>query len=222
MREARLMRRVRHPSVITVHDVGETADGRPYLVMDLAEGGSLQDRLGTGTLPADAATLEAVIRALAEGLGALHAAGVIHRDVNPANLLVVRTPVPSGESDGPGRLLGSDERLVIADLGLAKDQLATRRGPTMVGGTPRFRAPEQAEIGAPIDVRTDVYAATAVLWLLVTGQHPPDPDELPVKLLGVPENVATGPCRRDGDRPRGSPQLHGGVGRRRARCVGIW
>jgi WD40 repeat protein/energy-coupling factor transporter ATP-binding protein EcfA2 len=188
VREARLLRRVRNRSVVTVHDVGEAADGRPYLVMDLAEGGVLQDRLRAATLPPDPATLKAVITTLAEGLGALHAAGVIHRDVKPANLLIVRDPaLLADDPGGSGRLLAPGERLLIGDLGLAKDQLATARGPTMMGGTPRFQAPEQAEVGARIDVRTDVYAATAVLWVLLTGQPPPVPDELPVKLLGVPD-----------------------------------
>jgi WD40 repeat protein len=188
IREARLMRRVRNRSVVTVHDAGQTADGRPFLVMDLAEGGVLQDRMGDAMPHADPASLEAVITALAEGLGALHAAGVIHRDVKPANLLIVRDHVvAAGWQPGSRALLGPGERLVIGDLGLAKDQLAPSRGPTMVGGTPRFRAPEQAEVGAGIDARTDVYAATAVLWLLVTGHPPPLPEELPVQLLEVPD-----------------------------------
>jgi WD40 repeat protein len=189
VREARLLRRVRNPSVVTVHDVGETVDGRPFLVMDLADGGVLQDRLdATVVLPPDPSALHTIVTTLAEGLGALHAAGVIHRDVKPANLLVLHDRAAVGHgAGGPGRLLSPGERLVIGDLGLAKDQLATAIGPTMIGGSPRFQAPEQTELGAAVDARTDVYAATAVVWVVLTGRPAPTPDELPVALLDVAE-----------------------------------
>ena len=187
VREARLLRRVRHPSVVTVHDIGETEDGRPYLVMDVAEGGTLGDRMGTVILPPDPGDVEAVVSALADGLSALHEAGVVHRDIKPANLLVVRDGSPTRSPPPVGRLLAPGERLVIGDLGLAKDQLATAYGPTMLGGTPGYMAPEQAEPGARIDRRTDVYASTAVLWVLVTGGQPPNPEQVPFKLHTLPE-----------------------------------
>ena len=215
VREARLMRRVRDPSVVAVHDVGETPDGLPYFVMDLAAGGVLQDRLaaagGAGAAGAvHAEDLRAVVATLAEGLAALHRASVVHRDVKPSNLLVMgdahRLPGWGGGATArpPGRLLADDERLVIGDLGLAKDQDATALGPTVLGGTPRYQAPEQTELGAPIDARTDVYAATAVVWRVVTGQPPPTPDELPVAVLGLPEGwrsvLARGLAARPDDR----------------------
>lgn len=193
VREARLLRRVRNPSVVAVHDVGETADGRPYLVMDLADGGVLADRLVDGPVPASSATLLSVVTALAEGLSALHAAGVIHRDIKPANLLIMRDRarfVPGAGGGKPGTALAPGERLVIGDLGLAKDQLATMLGPTALGGTPGFQAPEQSEVGGRIDPRTDVYAATAVLWLMLTGTRV-SPDELPVAVLGLPASWRT-------------------------------
>ena len=216
VREARLLRRVRDPSVVSVHDVGETPDGLPFFVMDLAAGGVLQDRLsgpgraGSGVVHPD--DLRAIVTTLAGGLGALHRANVVHRDVKPSNLLVMGDPhrqpgsAPGGQAGArlPGRLLGDDERLVIGDLGLAKDQDATALGPTMLGGTPGYQAPEQTQLGAPIDARTDVYAATALVWRIVTGQPPPTPDELPVAVLGVPETwravLLRGLAERPGDR----------------------
>lgn len=188
VREARLLRRVRHPAVVTVHDIGETDDGRPYLVMDVAEGGTLADRLGTVILPPDPADVSTIVTALADGLGALHDAGVVHRDVKPANLLVLRDGGGARTSPPVGRLLAPGERLVIGDLGLAKDQLATAYGPTMLGGTPGFMAPEQAEVGARIDRRADVFGATAVLWVVVTGdQNPPASDQVAFATRAAPE-----------------------------------
>ena len=88
IREAQLLRRVHSPHVVAVHDVGELADGRPYLVMEFAAGGSLASRLTPGP-GVDPESLVSVIRALASGLEALHEAGVVHRDVKPANLLIL-------------------------------------------------------------------------------------------------------------------------------------
>ncbi|MEX2587406.1 MAG: protein kinase [Actinomycetota bacterium] len=184
VREARMLRRVRSPAVVTVHDVGETKDGRPYLVMDLAGGGVLQDRLAAPWR--DTRDLEHLVRTLADGLGALHAAGVVHRDIKPANLLVMSDRRAKPGAGAPA-VLTEGERLVIGDLGLAKDQLASSYGPTMIGGTPGFQAPEQQEVGGRIEPRTDVYAATAVLWVALSGEAPPAPEQLPVKLLDLPE-----------------------------------
>jgi tRNA A-37 threonylcarbamoyl transferase component Bud32 len=185
IREGRMLRRVRNPSVVTVHDVGETPDGRPFLVMELARGGVLADRLEPARCPPDAASFRHVVRALAEGLGSLHAAGVIHRDVKPANLLVLRDRAAEPR-DAANALLAPGERVVVADLGLAKDQLATAYGPTMVGGTFGFLAPEQAELGASIDARADIYSATGVVWQLLTGRQPPFFAELAGALPELP------------------------------------
>ena len=91
VREAQLLRRVRSPHVVSVHDIGELDDGRPYFVMELATGGVLSDRIG-GAERVDADGLRSTIVALAGGLGALNAAGIIHRDVKPGNLLVIGVP----------------------------------------------------------------------------------------------------------------------------------
>lgn len=191
IREAQLLRRVRSPHVVGVHDVGELADGRPYFVMEFASGGVLADRMSGRAGMVDADGLIAVITALAAGLGALHDAHVVHRDVKPANLLVVSTGPARDAVAGPvtatrRSLVDDDERIVVGDLGLAKDQDRTTVSPTILGGTPHFRAPEQTQLGADVTAAADVYAATGVLWSLLTGELPPAPNELGPRLEGVP------------------------------------
>ena len=177
--------------MVAVHDVGELADGRPYFVMEFASGGVLADRMSDRAGVVDPDGLIAVITALAEGLGALHDAHVVHRDVKPANLLVVSTGPAREAADHPvtttrRSLVDDDERLIVGDLGLAKDQDRTTVSPTILGGTPYFRAPEQTRLGADVTAAADVYAATGVLWSLLTGELPPSPDELGPRLEGVP------------------------------------
>lgn len=189
VREARLLRRVHSPYVIAIHDIGELDDGRPYLVMELASGGVLADRISPG-VPVDAAGVEQTIRALAAGLGALHGAGVIHRDVKPANLLVVDDGPTAGDRSltvqRPG-LLADSERLVVGDLGLAKDQDRTAAGPTIVGGTPFFRSPEQTRRGESIGPQADIYGATGVIWNLLTGEPPGGEATMEAQLATAPD-----------------------------------
>lgn len=187
VREAKLLRRVRSSHVIAVHDLGDLDDGRPYLVMELADGGVLADRIDGK--PVDAAGVRAAVTALAGGLGALHAVGVIHRDVTPGNLLVVDDSVRPGDRAATVQragLLADGERIVVADLGLAKDQERTAAGPTILGGTPHFRSPEQTRRGEIIGPEADVYGATGVLWNLLTGEPPGGEGAIDAQLATVP------------------------------------
>lgn len=183
--EGQLLRRVRNDAVITVHDAGELEDGRPYLVVELAEGGTLADRLEQhGEVSSDAESTERIIVSLAEGLGAMHAAGIIHRDIKPENLLIGsdRSAADLGDRNATmvrHGLLGAGERLIIGDLGLAKDLETRGSAPSVIGGSPGFQAPEQLRRDAIIGPSADLYAASAVLWRLVSGQDCPETHDVP-------------------------------------------
>ena len=183
--EARLLRNVHSEHLVTVHDIGELEDGRPFFVMDLADRGSLADRLtGRAGIGVDMKSLRAIVTAMAEGLSALHASGFVHRDITPNNLFIQRTGPASINSRRDvataihSGLIGSDERVLLGDLGLAKDVVNSDGKLSVLAGTPRFRAPEQSDQDAEISPRTDVYGATAVLWNVVTGESPPEPNKL--------------------------------------------
>ena len=137
--EARLLFRLNDPRLVRVHGLGELPDGRPYSVMDWADGGSLRDLLAAG--PADDAL--GLLREIAAGVAVLHRHRIVHRDLSPGNVLF--------------RGSGADGRQVlIADLGLAK-ALAAASGLTARAGTPGFMAPEQNDALAMVDTRADVY-----------------------------------------------------------------
>lgn len=171
--EARILRRADSDRVVRVHDIGELEDGRPYFVMTYADRGTLADRLADGPLPvAEALRYGADI---ARGLAVLHQVGVIHRDVNPGNVLLRSGP------DGT-------ERVLIADLGLAK-AAARGSGFTLTVGTPGYTAPEQARPGdTPLDRRADVYSIGAVLHHMLTGVAPKQ-DEVPAPVRSLRPEV---------------------------------
>ncbi|HKE74614.1 MAG TPA: serine/threonine-protein kinase [Acidimicrobiales bacterium] len=174
--EGRVLRRITSPDVVRVHDLGETERQQPYLVLEFAWRGTLAQRVrdlrATGWQP-DAADLRAVAEPLARALDAMHAAGIVHRDVNPANILLTTRgagpPAPASASS----VVRSDERLVLADLGLCKD-LARNSGYTSGGGTEGFRAPELRGGPAIIDRRADLWSLSAVMAWLATGSPPGD------------------------------------------------
>jgi eukaryotic-like serine/threonine-protein kinase len=161
LREARLAARLSHPNVVSIYDAGEEADGRPYIVMEHVEGVTLADLLRErGRLPAE----EAVALALqaCRGLAHAHAAGLVHRDVKPQNLLLRR-----------------DGTLKVADFGIARAAEATAL--TQAGtvlGTAAYLPPEQA-LGEEVTAAADVYSLGAVLYELLAGRPPYEFDSLP-------------------------------------------
>ncbi|HVZ71264.1 MAG TPA: serine/threonine-protein kinase [Polyangia bacterium] len=150
-KEVKLARQIRHPNVCRVFDFGE-ADGHAFLVMELARG-SLREELARDTAPArPLAARLADARAVAEGLAAVHAAGIVHRDVTPQNVL--RT---------------SDGRLVVSDFGLAT--LADPTASSLHGGTIAYMAPEIAR-GDRASLASDVWALGVIIHEIVFGRRP--------------------------------------------------
>ncbi len=166
--EARVARRLGNDRLIGVFDLGETDDGRPYVVMELARRGTLRQRLvRTGRPGRD--DLIRLIDELGACMAAIHAKGVVHRDIKPSNLLFRVRGERGGE---PARLIEDDEQLVLADFGLARDISDGVSSATIGGGTEGYMAPEQAHTDGKADTRADIYAATVVVAELTTGRHP--------------------------------------------------
>jgi eukaryotic-like serine/threonine-protein kinase len=152
--EGRFLRKVDSLYVVGVHDIGEAEDGRPFMVLTYADGGTLADRIQAG--PLEIAEAVRIITQVGRGLKHLHARGVLHRDVKPANVLF------RSESAG--------DRAMLSDLGLGKS-LAEVSRITMPGGTPSYVAPEQVR-GERLDHRADLYSLGAVAYAAFTGQAP--------------------------------------------------
>ncbi len=163
-REAMLMARVRHANVVQILDFGFLEEGTPCIAMELVAGDAIDSRLKKdGALPWPSALRLAL--GVLSGLEAMHQAGVLHRDLKPANVLAVPGPPESAK---------------LIDFGIAQPTgedaaRLTRTG--MVIGTPAYMAPEQL-LCAPLDARTDVYAAGLLLWEMLAGKLPHGPNDL--------------------------------------------
>ena len=173
-REARVLARLHHPNIVSVHHAGE-ADGLRYFVMDYVDGRTLADRLGDGPLEPDA--LVALGRDVLGALEAAHRAGVVHRDIKPANIFLV----------GDRALLG-DFGIASADSGGDAGVTALTESGQLVG-TPAYMAPEQLTHGAATP-RTDLYAVGLVLYHACTGRRwPPATDPDHADWSGVPPRL---------------------------------
>ncbi|WP_437297548.1 serine/threonine-protein kinase [Sorangium sp. So ce426] len=162
VREARAAGRLNHAEVVRIFDLGETAAGDPYLVMELIEGESLRSALAREA----AMTPERAIALLLPVAGAMHAVhekGVVHRDLKPDNVMLVRR--------GGGRLQPK-----IVDFGVAKivsEREASQASASFeVFGTPDYMPPEQVLAVPDIDRRADIWSLCAMLYELLSGRPP--------------------------------------------------
>jgi tetratricopeptide (TPR) repeat protein len=167
-REAESASRLQHPNIISVTDFGHMPDGALFLAMEFLAGESLGDVIHAGPVPRERALK--IIRQILRGLDHAHAAGVVHRDLKPDNIMLV-------ERDG------QTDVVKILDFGIAKVTAPTsgNRGGAAGGtaltqagvifGTPEYLSPEQA-LGEVVDARADIYAAGVILYEMLAGRKP--------------------------------------------------
>ena len=154
LREYELAAHLDHPNVVRIHDFG-VADDHAYIAMEYCGGGSLKRRITAGMDRYEAYRL---MRDIAAALGVLHAAGILHRDLKPTNVL-----------------FRDDDTLALIDFGLAKQVALTAEvtGAGAIFGTPYYMSPEQGH-GEAVDARGDIYSLGIIFFEMLTGAKPYD------------------------------------------------
>ena len=151
--EAKAAGRLNHPNIVTIYDVGKSGDVA-YIAMEFLQGRELRDIMNdSGLLPVDQAL--DIVAQVAQGLAYAHEHEIVHRDVKPSNIMVVR-----------------DGHVKITDFGIARMASSSVRTQTgMVLGSPKYMSPEQV-MGKVIDQRSDIFSLGVMLYEMLTGQAP--------------------------------------------------
>jgi serine/threonine protein kinase len=160
-REAKIAGRLTHENIADVKDAGQTPDGIAYLVMEWLGGSTLEDDLAARG-PLSLERTANLLRQTASALDEAHSKHVIHRDLKPSNVMLITHP--------DGR-----EQVKVLDFGIGKVLSDTSASPVSgIMGTPQYASPEQFNIGANIDGRTDIYSLGIMLYQMLTGALPFD------------------------------------------------
>ncbi|MGV0605730.1 protein kinase domain-containing protein [Mycolicibacterium sp. XJ1904] len=160
--EARAAAGLNHPNIVSVHDSGEH-DGSPFIVMERLPGRTLQDEIETGPMPP--ARVRSMLHDVLGALGCAHAAGIVHRDIKPGNVLIA----PNSGA------------MKVADFGIAKTAGSALTATGQIVGTMAYMSPERVA-GAPASVADDLYAVGVMGYEALTGRRP-FPQENPAALL---------------------------------------
>jgi serine/threonine-protein kinase len=172
-REAESASRLAHPNIITVTDFGHTAQGQLFLVMEYLAGESLSSVIKQGPIALPRALH--IIRQMLRALEHAHAAGVVHRDLKPDNIMLIERE-------------GRRDVVKMLDFGIAKVTQPSSGGEALtqagvIFGTPEYLSPEQA-LGEAVDARTDIYAAGVILYEMLAGRRPFESEDK-VKIISM-------------------------------------
>jgi tRNA A-37 threonylcarbamoyl transferase component Bud32 len=159
LREAQLAAKLNHPNIVTIYDIGEIA-GQPYIAMELVDGDNLADLVENGELPMAPQEVVRIMKQLCTALQYAHDRGTVHRDIKLENVMLTQ----------------GIREVKLMDFGLAT-MMDRAEDALMVSGTPVYMAPE-AIVGQDVDHRTDTYSLGVMLYLLVVGNWPFDPDNV--------------------------------------------
>jgi serine/threonine-protein kinase len=158
IREARALAALKHENIVPVYHIGQNSEGQDFIVSPLIVGQTLRERIQSNELePLEPREAAEIIEQIAGALACAHAAGLVHRDVKPANILLDRI----------------DGRAKITDFGLVRaTEDATLTQADLLCGTPEYMTPEQATLGDQVDGRSDIYSLGVTLYECLTGATP--------------------------------------------------
>src|ERR1700741_327379 len=181
LREGRAASKLSHQHIATIYDYGKTEDGKPYIVMELVEGQTLSELVGSGALTISEALK--IIKQVAEALSEAHQRGIVHRDIKPSNIAITDRGIVKVLDFGLAKQINGDQSDQCDPEQLRKLATQTREG--MIVGTPMYFSPEQA-LGLPVDQRSDLFSLGSVLYECIAGQPAfsgSSPNEISAKVI---------------------------------------